>query len=234
MPFVGGDVGGVCPNSPMNHDMFESYCQFEHAPCFKRMMDSNSNLPNSATFPAIKSRMNSTNLQESKGTSHIFYKTRMCIKFLKETCKNGENCTVAHGVENLREPLLNWEDLICVKDRELNKDQVKMHRMKICKILYDGEECPYGYKCKFLHERPSKIKSNIARDREIFAISIKTTRNIGDPRMIETSKHENDIFRIEMPIYCKTMICIKWETTSQCPFRDRCHFAHGKSGKPIF
>ncbi|KAH0705905.1 hypothetical protein KY285_010430 [Solanum tuberosum] len=231
MPFAGGEIGGVWPNSPMNHDMFESYCQFEHAPSFKRMTDSDRNLLNCATFPAIKSRMNSPNIQESKGTSHIFYKTHMCIKCLKETCKNEENCTFAHGVEDLREPPLNWQDLICVKDRELNEDQVKMHRMKICKIFYDGEECPYGYKCKFLHERPSKIKSNIARDREISAISIKTTRNISDPRMIETSKHENDIVHIEMPIYCKTKICIKWETTGQCPFRDRCHFSHGKSAE---
>ncbi|XP_006345349.1 zinc finger CCCH domain-containing protein 39-like [Solanum tuberosum] len=229
MPFAGGGAGGVWPNSPMNHDIFESYCQFEHAPSFKRMTDSNSNLPNSATFPAIKSRMNSPNLQESKGTSHIFYKTRMCAMFLKETFKNGENCTFAHGVEDLRNPPPNWQDLICVKDRELNEDQEKLHRMKICKIFYDGEECPYGYKCKFLHERPSKINTNMARDREISAICIKTTRNISDPSMIETSRHENDIVRIEIPIYCKTKICIKWETTGQCPFHDRCHFAHGKS-----
>ncbi|KAH0773490.1 hypothetical protein KY290_010627 [Solanum tuberosum] len=69
----------------------------------------------------------------------------------------------------------------------------------------------------------------MARNREISAICIKTTRNISDPSMIETSKHESDIVRIEMPIYCKTKICIKWETTGQCPFRERCHFAHGKS-----
>ncbi|WMV58121.1 hypothetical protein MTR67_051506 [Solanum verrucosum] len=74
-----------------------------------------------------------------------------------------------------------------------------------------------------------KLTANIVRDREISAIRIKTTRTIIDPSMIDTSKHENDIVRIEMPIYCKTKICIKWETTGQCPFRDHCHFAHGKS-----
>ncbi|WMV58216.1 hypothetical protein MTR67_051601 [Solanum verrucosum] len=53
--------------------------------------------------------------------------------------------------------------------------------------------------------------------------------NISDRRIIETSKHENDIVRFEMPTYLKTKICIKWETTGQCSFRDRCHFAHGQS-----
>ncbi|KAH0709240.1 hypothetical protein KY284_010667 [Solanum tuberosum] len=229
MPFVDGDAGGVWPHSPMNYDLFESYCQFEHAPFFKRMTDSDNNLPNSITFPAIKSRVNSPNLQESKGISHIFYKTRMCAKFLKETCKNGENCTFAHGVEDLWEPPPNWHDLVHVKDRELNEDKEKMHRMKICEIFYDGEECPYGHKCKFHHERPPNFKTNMPKDRDSSAISIETARNISDPKMIDTSKNENDIVRFEMPTYWKTKICNKWETTGQCSFRDHCHFAHGQS-----
>ncbi|KAH0709241.1 hypothetical protein KY284_010668 [Solanum tuberosum] len=161
--------------------------------------DFDNNLPNSITFPAIKSRVNSPNLQESKGISHIFYKTHMCANFLKETCKNGENCTFAHGVEDLRVPPPNWQDLVRLKDRELNEDKEKMNRMKICKIFYDGDECPYGHKCKFHHERPPKFKTNMPKDRESSAISIETTGNISDPRMIETSKHDNDIVRFEMP-----------------------------------
>ncbi|KAG5571687.1 hypothetical protein H5410_061453 [Solanum commersonii] len=213
MPFADGDAGGVWPHSPMNYDRFESYCQFEHAPFFKILTDSDNNLPNSITFPSIKSRVNSPNLQESKGISHIFYKTYMCANFLQETCKNGENCTFSHGVEDLREPPSNWQDLVRVKDRELNEDKEKMNRRKICKIFYDGEEYQH------------------AKDRESSAISIETTGNISDRRIIETSKHENDIVRLEMPTYLKTKICIKWETTGQCSFRDCCHFAHGQSAE---
>ncbi|KAK6773697.1 hypothetical protein RDI58_028935 [Solanum bulbocastanum] len=108
IPFVDGNAGGVWPHSLMNYDRFESYCQFDHAPFFKRLTDSDNNLPNSITFSAIKSRVNSLNLQESKGISHIFYKIRMCANLLKETCKNGENCTFAHDVEDLWEPPPNW------------------------------------------------------------------------------------------------------------------------------
>jgi hypothetical protein len=28
----------------------------------------------------------------------------------------------------------------------------------------------------------------------------------------------------------KTRLCNKWETTGQCPFGDKCHFAHGSDG----
>ncbi|KAM3302797.1 zinc finger CCCH domain-containing protein 39 [Capsicum chacoense] len=233
MPLSGGDGGDVWPHSPMNHELYESYSQFEHVP-FKRMRDSDNNLPNSSTYPAMNSRVNLPNLPGGKGTSHIFYKTRMCAKFLEGTCRNGEHCTFAHGVEDLREPPPNWQDLVREKDRgaeNWNDDQKIIHRMKICKKFYNGEECPYGEKCNFLHERPPKFKNDMLRQRESSAISIGTTGNRSDPELIEISKHGNadsDAVRIK-PVYWKTKICSKWETTGQCPFRDRCHFAHGQS-----
>ncbi|XP_049353753.1 zinc finger CCCH domain-containing protein 39-like [Solanum verrucosum] len=234
MPFVGGDAGDVWPHSSMNHELFESYSQFEHAPPFKRMREFDSNSPNAAAFSAMNSRVNPPNLPGSKGTSHIFYKTRMCAKFLEGTCRNGEHCTFAHGVEDLREPPPNWQDLVREKDRgaeNWNDDQKIIHRMKICKKFYNGEECPYGDKCNFLHERPPKFKTDMPRHRESSAISIGTTGNRCDPELIEISKHGNadsDAARIK-PVFWKTKICSKWETTGQCPFRDRCHFAHGQS-----
>lgn len=164
MPFVGGDAEDVWSHSSMNHELFESYSQFEHAPPFKRMREFDSNSPNSAAFSAINSRVNPPNLPGSKGTSHIFYKTRMCAKFLEGTCRNGEHCTFAHGVEDLREPPPNWQDLLHVMDRELNEDKEKMHRMKIFKILYDGEECPYGHKCKFHLEPHPNLRETCQRE----------------------------------------------------------------------
>lgn len=90
MSFADGDAEGVWPHSSMTNDLFESNFQFEHAPLFKRLTDSDNYLPNSILFPTIKSRLNSPKLQESKEISHMFYKTRMCAMFLKETCKIGK------------------------------------------------------------------------------------------------------------------------------------------------
>ncbi|XP_009630795.1 zinc finger CCCH domain-containing protein 39 [Nicotiana tomentosiformis] len=235
MPFAGGDIGEVWPQSPMNHEFPESYSQFDHAPPFKRLRNSDNNSPNSANYTPTNSRVNQLNLIGNKGTSHIFFKTRMCAKFMEGTCRNGEHCTFAHGVEDLREPPPNWQELVREKDRGVvgnwNDDQKIIHRMKICKKFYNGEECPYGDKCNFLHERPPKFKADIPRQRESSAISIGTTGNRSDAELNEISKHgivDSDAVRIK-PIYWKTKMCSKWETTGQCPFRDRCHFAHGQS-----
>ncbi|KAK7251340.1 hypothetical protein RIF29_34442 [Crotalaria pallida] len=42
---------------------------------------------------------------------------------------------------NEERPTGNWDD-----------DQKIIHKMKLCKKCCNGEECPYGEKCSFLHE----------------------------------------------------------------------------------
>uniref|UniRef100_A0A5B7BY56 Putative zinc finger CCCH domain-containing protein 39 n=1 Tax=Davidia involucrata TaxID=16924 RepID=A0A5B7BY56_DAVIN len=250
-PFAGGggDVGTFWPQIPMNNEHPDLHSQFEHAPPFKRPRNFESNPPNSAPFPPMNPRMNPPNPPVNKGTTHIFFKTRVCMKFMEGNCRNGENCTFAHGAEDLRQPPPNWQEL--VKDRgtgNWNDDQRIIHRMKICKKFYNGEECPYGDKCNFLHEDPSKFKTDPGRPwessresfRESSVIRIGTMGPmVGDgsgsdqPDQPETNKHVNassDDFRFNMkPAYWKTKICSKWELTGQCPFGERCHFAHGQS-----
>ncbi|XP_057770395.1 zinc finger CCCH domain-containing protein 39 [Salvia miltiorrhiza] len=185
--------------------------------------------PNFAPFQPMNPRINQTNVPNpnpnpiNKGTSHIFYKTRICAKFMEGSCRNGEQCTFAHGVEDLREPPPNWQELIREKERGnggggWGDDQRMIHRMKICKKYYNGEECPYGDKCNFLHERPSpplkKLKVDMPGQRETSAISIGVTGNTGelDPAA---------------PGW-KMRICSRWEM-GQCNYGERCHFAHGNS-----
>ncbi|EPS73628.1 hypothetical protein M569_01134, partial [Genlisea aurea] len=91
------------------------------------------------------------------GTSHIFYKTRLCVQFRDGNCRNGDLCTFAHGTHDLRHPPSNWQELI--RDRgpgngNWGDDQTMIQRLKLCKKYFNGEECPYGEKCNFLHERP--------------------------------------------------------------------------------
>ncbi|CAA0842830.1 Zinc finger CCCH domain-containing protein 39 [Striga hermonthica] len=174
----------------------------------------------------------------TKGTSHIFYKTRMCAKFIDGTCKNGDHCTFAHGPDDLREPPPNWQEIIREKDRSSGQsgnswigcsenEQRLIHRMKICKKYYNGEECPYGERCNFLHERgpppplplplppPAPARRFRQADavaaseqRESFAISIG-----GD---------------FDQRAFWKTRVCSKWEM-GHCPYGDKCHYAHGHS-----
>ncbi|MCI25727.1 zinc finger CCCH domain-containing protein 39-like, partial [Trifolium medium] len=62
----------------------------------------------------------------------------------------------------------NWDD-----------DQKIIHKMKLCKKFYNGEQCPYGEKCSFLHEDPAKFRADSWKSRECSAISIGT---VGSPK----------------------------------------------------
>nr|GMC65245.1 nudix hydrolase 19, chloroplastic [Ipomoea batatas] len=238
LPYSGGDMGGFWPPLQMNQEHIELYSQFDNEPPLKRSRNSEINPLVSAN--AQNPKVNPPNLP-GKGSNHIFYKTRMCVKFMEGNCRNGEHCTFAHGAEDLREPPPNWQDIVREKDKDRgagnwNNDQKVIHRMKICKKFYNGEECPYGERCNFLHERSPQFKNDMAREqRESSAISIGTTGSMlgrrSDSDQYEINQHasvDSDAYRIK-PTFWKTKICSKWEITGQCPFGERCHFAHGHS-----
>lgn len=157
----------------------------------------------------------------------------MCLKFLDGNCRNGESCTFAHGAEDLREPPPNWQEMVA-KDRGLgnwNDDQRLIHRMKICKKFYNGEECPYGEKCNFLHidsgESPviriGTVGSGVGNRSGSDQVEVSRNLNLGCDGLRGNSSTMK-------PTCWKTKLCSKWEMTGHCPFGERCHFAHGFSG----
>lgn len=217
---------------PMINEPFDQHSAFDQPPSFKRAKISE-------TYP---SRMNQPQNQPMKGTSHLFFKTRLCAKFKIGSCRNGENCNFAHGLDDMREPPPNWQALVGARGDQSSgnwdEDQKIIHRMKICKKYYNGEECPYGENCNFLHEDPSKFREDVGNFRESAAISIGT---IGSPKSygdgsngLEGNRAVNfglNAFRGNgKPVFWKTKLCTKWETTGQCNFREDCHFAHGIAG----
>ncbi|XP_076938392.1 zinc finger CCCH domain-containing protein 39-like [Bidens hawaiensis] len=208
----------------------------------------NMNPAKSTSFRPGGQRSTFSNLPVNRGTTHIFYKTRICQKFLEGNCRNGDGCTFAHGPNDLREPPPNWQEL--VKDNNNNNnngnnnnrggnwndDQKIIHRMRICRKFVNGEECPYGEKCNFLHESPAKFKVEAGMDngraRESSVINIQTAVDYGKSKTeggqdaFTTVKTDQDGSRVKTNFW-KTQICGKWETTGHCIFADKCHFAHG-------
>nr|KAJ0190075.1 hypothetical protein LSAT_V11C800412870 [Lactuca sativa] len=172
----------------------------------------------------------------NQGTTNIFYKTRICHKFLEGNCGNGHNCTFAHGPKDLREPPPNWLELVKDKGgRDLNDEQRIIYEMKICHEFAKTGECSYGEKCNFLHESPIKFKDQITeRTTGDFVIKIQTMVECGQPngshiiKVSTASSDHNDKF-------LKNRICSKWETTGLCALGDKCHFAHGikELNKPV-
>ncbi|XP_073285017.1 zinc finger CCCH domain-containing protein 39-like [Primulina huaijiensis] len=222
------DAGGFWPPYFAENMQPDLASQFDCAPPFKRARNSENKQP-----------VIQTNGTGSNGTSHIFYKTRVCAKFMDGMCRNGEHCTFAHGTEDLRVPPPNWQELIREKDRgagsNWNDDQRMINRTKICKKYYNGGECPYGEKCIFLHERaPSNFSAEVPWQRESSAISIGTRRDAmwssSDFNQPDLNKHitgGSDTYQVRMSFW-KTKLCSKWEI-GQCPYGERCYYAHGQS-----
>ncbi|KAH6819352.1 hypothetical protein C2S51_002955 [Perilla frutescens var. frutescens] len=233
-PYSGGDAAAFWPSFWIGSEQQQQQ-QPDLMPQFDRLHQSKKprtceKPPSFAPFPPMNPRINQSNVPGNKGTSHIFYKTRICAKFMEGTCRNGEQCTFAHGVEDLREPPPNWQEMIREKERGngggvgWGDDQRMIHRMKICKKYYNGEECPYGDKCNFLHERPSppmkKLKVEMPGQRESSAISIGVT---GDSR-----GNAGDLDQTATAVGWKMRMCSRWEM-GLCNYGERCHFAHGQS-----
>ncbi|KAD3067882.1 hypothetical protein E3N88_35762 [Mikania micrantha] len=124
-------------------------------------------------------RSTPSSLPVNTGATPIFYKTRMCQKFADGNCHNGDKCRYAHGPKDLHEPPPNWQELL--KDNrggDWNDDEKIIQRMRICRMFYNGNQCPNGENCSFLHQSPDRFKIQKANDNvksgETFMIKIET------------------------------------------------------------
>lgn len=166
---------------------------------------------------------------KSKAIGKMFYKTKLCCKFRAGTCPYITNCNFAHGMEELRPPPPNWQEIVAAHDEALEtreEHQIpilststlvgegqRSYKGRHCKKFYTEDGCPYGDMCTFLHDEQSKARESVA-------ISLLPTAGgggYGGGPNGSTLK----------PCNWKTRICNKWEMTGYCPFGSKCHFAHG-------
>ncbi|KAJ4978350.1 hypothetical protein NE237_009130 [Protea cynaroides] len=248
-PFpVSNEPAGFWPQIPFDNEQaqpasgtdwppFKKPRNFEGVP-----LNSFSNAPANPRMPPPPPALNPP---PTKGIGRMFFKTRPCAKFLAGICPYGDNCNFAHGPDDLRKPPPNWQEILAARAREeeraaghWDEDQRIITRLKLCKKYCNGEECPYGDRCNFLHEDPAKFRDDSGRFRESSAISIGTTGSPGNNGSGSDQQQESngivnsasDANRINLkPVFWKTRICIKWETTGSCLFGDKCHFAHGQA-----
>ncbi|XP_031117591.1 zinc finger CCCH domain-containing protein 56-like [Ipomoea triloba] len=169
----------------------------------------------------------------SKAIGKMFFKTKLCCKFRAGVCPYITNCNFAHGLEELRKPPPNWQEIVTahesdrggapVESREEHQIPIlsspdsraefqRSYKGRHCKKFYTEEGCPFGDSCTFLHDEQS-------RSRESVAISVTPTAG--------SCGGNNSIAVNQKPTNWKTRICNKWETTGYCPFGSKCHFAHG-------
>ncbi|CAM8939439.1 unnamed protein product [Rhodiola kirilowii] len=190
----------------------------------------------------VPQRMPSSRVPINEGMSNIFFKTRVCAKFKLGLCRNGEKCNFAHGVEDLRQPPPNWQELVGGREEDRgmgnwDDEQRIALKMKLCKKFSNGEVCPYGDRCNFLHEDPNRFKDDSVRLRESSAINVGTAVNIAsahgsgsehsDPNHVNAG---SDSYRMNVRTeHWKTKLCCKFEANGFCSFGDKCGFAHGRA-----
>ncbi|ERN00260.1 hypothetical protein AMTRI_Chr13g115660 [Amborella trichopoda] len=174
-----------------------------------------------------------TSLNRSKVIGKMFFKTKLCCKFRAGTCPYITNCNFAHGIEELRKPPPNWQEIVAAQEDDrtqiiereehqipsisstgLGGESQRSYKGRHCKKFYTEEGCPYGDMCTFLHDEQSKARESVA-------ISLGPTGN-GGGYGGGGGNGSN-----QKPSNWKTRICNKWETTGYCPFGSKCHFAHG-------
>ncbi|KAJ6792100.1 zinc finger CCCH domain-containing protein 56-like [Iris pallida] len=179
------------------------------------------------------SQMNGSN-SKSKVIGKMFFKTKLCCKFRAGTCPYITNCNFAHGMEELRPPPPNWQEIVAAHDeasehrepREEHQIPIltsnnlvgegqRSYKSRHCKKFYTEEGCPYGDMCTFLHDEQSKARESVA-------ISLSpTVGGVGYGAGANGTSQK--------PSNWKTRICNKWEMTGYCPFGSKCHFAHGEA-----
>jgi hypothetical protein len=228
------DAIEVRPQFPLINDSSE-----QHSSKRAKMIGNN----RSDALPCPPPRMMQPPPQLNRGTGHFFYKTRECTKFSFGSCRNGDNCNFAHGKEELRQPPPNWQELVGLRNERKEErmqvgnwddDQRIIQKMKLCKKFYNGEQCPYGGNCSFLHEDPAKFRADSWKSRECSAISIGT---IGSPKSFgdgsDNLEGNSGVTKQPKGTFWKTKLCTKWQNTGSCSFGKDCHFAHGEAGNNI-
>ncbi|XP_076897299.1 zinc finger CCCH domain-containing protein 39-like [Bidens hawaiensis] len=188
----------------------------------------NMNTTKSTSFGHTGQRSTFSNIHVNRGTTHIFYKTKMCHKFLEGTYRNASGCTYAHGPSDLREPPPNWQELVIDNNNSNNNnnnnssrggniwndDEKIIHQMRLCRKFCNGHECPYVEKCAFIHESPAKFKieavTDCGRTRESSVINIQIVA-------VDYGQSKTEAGQMYG----------KWETNGHNMFADKCHFDHG-------
>ncbi|VAI75790.1 unnamed protein product [Triticum turgidum subsp. durum] len=176
---------------------------------------------------------------KSRAIGKMFFKTKLCCKFRAGTCPYVTNCNFAHGMEELRKPPPNWQEIVAAHEEAT--EQREEHQIPImtssnvvpgdsvsgraykgrhCKKFYTEEGCPYGDACTFLHDEQSKARESVA-------ISLSPSVGGGSYNSAAAAAASPNGPTILKPSNWKTRICNKWEMTGYCPFGSKCHFAHG-------
>ncbi|GBG29058.1 mRNA 3'-end-processing protein YTH1 [Hondaea fermentalgiana] len=147
------------------------------------------------------------------------YKTVVCRHWVKDLCMKMEDCEYLHELNPSRMPECRWGEKCqvpdCIFKHTKEEDRVEC-------LFYKIGFCRKGQTCHFRHVRhaPEELPEVVPWD------------EIGDNKMtvMEITSTEDGIEKktiVQHNENYKVSICKHWKQTGDCPFGQRCHFAHG-------
>ncbi|CAM6113687.1 unnamed protein product [Calypogeia fissa] len=109
-------------------------------------------------------------------------------------------------------------------------DMQRFHKTRPCKKYFSEMGCPYGDRCNFLHDEPSpQMASKSGRESVVVTVVANGGGSGSGPAPSPSAGGVAGAGGTlnQRPPNWKTRLCNKWETTGNCPFGEKCHFAHG-------
>ncbi|PTQ30713.1 hypothetical protein MARPO_0121s0050 [Marchantia polymorpha] len=103
-------------------------------------------------------------------------------------------------------------------------DMQRFHKTRPCKKYFSELGCPYGDRCNFLHDEQTP-QPKVPRESVVITVASSAGAS-GSGGGGGVGGVAGGTANLRPPNW-KTRLCNKWETTGNCPFGDKCHFAHG-------
>ena len=134
------------------------------------------------------------------------FKTVVCVHWVKGLCMKNERCTFLHEMDPDRMPECpkGWR----CKQSDCPFKHTSEEDREEC-TLYSQGFCPHGAQCRFRHIKRGPEACPEASE---WAMSASA-----EPSKVPSAGSN---FR--------SSLCKHWEAKRDCPFGDRCHFAHGR------
>ncbi|KAG6549003.1 hypothetical protein Mapa_009445 [Marchantia paleacea] len=102
-------------------------------------------------------------------------------------------------------------------------DMQRFHKTRPCKKYFSELGCPYGDRCNFLHDEQTPQPKV---PRESVVVTVACSAGASGSGGGGVGGVAGGTVNLRPPNW-KTRLCNKWETTGNCPFGEKCHFAHG-------
>ncbi|KAL3511866.1 hypothetical protein ACH5RR_024583 [Cinchona calisaya] len=182
------------------------------------------------------SRMSTSSTLGLKQARPSNTKAEPCLQYKRGHCKYGANCIFSHDeTGNAR----NFVPSHFSRDGIVAEEQDRMMSgVKVCWFFVNGEQCPYGNRCHFLHQNVKNLKGGVNVPREQVAVTVVST-GAGECGYSRKEYDELDCKRFEnvksdanqmqqKTVLWKTRLCHKWERNGSCPYGVKCHYAHGE------